>query len=157
MTQFHLTLLRYGRSRADDEGVHEGRYDSPLSAQGQTQARALAAYWQAHPPGFDRLYCSTLARAHDAQAWLLAVGVAQVRVQDAARETARAAARGDDAGAAVAVGRRVSPAGSSISLRSSRERVVATVVAPMPGPDILLRLPGVRLRAEAVALAEESP
>lgn len=90
-------------------------------------------------------------------AWLLAVGVAQVRVQDAARETARAAARGDDAGAAVAVGRRVAPAGSSISLRASRERVVATVVAPMPGPDILLRLPGVRLRAEAVALAEESP
>ena len=33
----------------------------------------------------------------------------------------------------------------------------ATVVAPMPGPDVLLRLPGVRLRAEAVALAEESP
>ncbi len=60
----HLTILRHGRSRADDEGVHEGRYDSPLTREGEAQAAALAAYWQAHPPGFDRAYCSTLARAH---------------------------------------------------------------------------------------------
>ncbi|PTA68691.1 histidine phosphatase family protein [Deinococcus arcticus] len=65
MTHLHLILLRHGRSRADDEGVHEGRYDSPLSAQGQAQAHALAAYWQAHPPDLDRVYCSTLARAHE--------------------------------------------------------------------------------------------
>jgi 2,3-bisphosphoglycerate-dependent phosphoglycerate mutase len=30
-------FLRHGRSRADDEGVYEGRYDSPLSGVGQTQ------------------------------------------------------------------------------------------------------------------------
>ncbi|MFC4427781.1 histidine phosphatase family protein [Deinococcus navajonensis] len=59
-----LTLLRHGRSRADDEGVHEGRYDSPLTEVGRAQALALARHWQAHPPGFDRAYCSTLARAH---------------------------------------------------------------------------------------------
>ncbi|WP_407928457.1 histidine phosphatase family protein [Deinococcus aquaedulcis] len=64
-SHLHLTILRHGRSRADDEGVHEGRYDSPLTAQGQAQARALAAYWQAHPPGFDRVYGSTLQRAHE--------------------------------------------------------------------------------------------
>lgn len=58
-----LTLLRHGRSRADDEGVHEGRYDSPLTDVGREQARRLAAYWQANPPGFDRAYCSTLQRA----------------------------------------------------------------------------------------------
>lgn len=29
-----LTLLRYGRSAADDKKVHEGRYDSPLTAVG---------------------------------------------------------------------------------------------------------------------------
>lgn len=62
---FRLTLLRHGRSRADDEGVHEGRYDSPLTAVGHAQARALAAYWQAHPPGVDRAYCSTLVRARE--------------------------------------------------------------------------------------------
>ncbi|QFP78197.1 histidine phosphatase family protein [Deinococcus sp. AJ005] len=61
----HLTLLRHGRSRADDEDVHEGRYDSPLTEAGRAQAQALAAYWAAHPPEFDRAYCSTLARAHE--------------------------------------------------------------------------------------------
>ncbi|GAA5513859.1 putative phosphoserine phosphatase 2 [Deinococcus carri] len=65
MTALHLTLLRHGRSRADDEGVHEGRYDSPLTAVGRAQAQALAAYWQAHPPGFELAFCSTLARAHE--------------------------------------------------------------------------------------------
>ena len=58
-----LTLLRHARSRADDEGVNEGRYDSPLTATGLAQARALAEYWRAHPPEFDRVFCSTLARA----------------------------------------------------------------------------------------------
>ncbi|PNY81494.1 histidine phosphatase family protein [Deinococcus koreensis] len=65
MTSLHLTFLRHGRSRADDENVHEGSYDSPLSAEGRAQAAALAAYWQAHPPQFDRAYCSTLLRAHE--------------------------------------------------------------------------------------------
>ncbi len=65
MTALHLTILRHGRSRADDEHVYEGRYDAPLSAEGQAQARALAAYWTANPPGFDRAYCSTLQRAHE--------------------------------------------------------------------------------------------
>lgn len=58
-----LTLLRHGRSRADDEKVHEGRYDSPLTPVGITQAQRLAAYWQAHPPGFEHIVCSSLVRA----------------------------------------------------------------------------------------------
>ena len=41
--------------------------------------------------------------------WLLAVGAAQLRVVDAARETARAVARGDDAGG----GGRAGPAGGA--------------------------------------------
>lgn len=63
-----LTLLRHGRSRADDEGIHEGRYDSPLTDAGRAQAQALATYWQTHPPGFDRAYCSTLCRASETAA-----------------------------------------------------------------------------------------
>lgn len=58
-----LTLLRHGRSRADDENVHEGRYDSPLTTVGVMQAEKLAAYWQMHPPGFERVVCSSLIRA----------------------------------------------------------------------------------------------
>ena len=60
-----FTLLRHGRSLADDQGVHEGRYDSPLTEVGREQVRRLAAYWQAQPPGFDRAYTSTLGRALD--------------------------------------------------------------------------------------------
>jgi 2,3-bisphosphoglycerate-dependent phosphoglycerate mutase len=63
VTDLHLTLLRHGRSRADDEGVHEGRYDSPLTDVGRAQAAALAAHWQQRPPGFELACCSTLARA----------------------------------------------------------------------------------------------
>jgi broad specificity phosphatase PhoE len=33
-----ITLVRHGRSRANDEGVHEGRYDSPLTDVGSAEA-----------------------------------------------------------------------------------------------------------------------
>ena len=51
--------------------------------------------------------------------WLLAVGAAQVRTVDAARETARAVARGDDQAAAVARGKRVAPPGSTVTVARS--------------------------------------
>ena len=92
-----------------------------------------------------------------ALSWLLAVGVAQVRVQDAAREAARAVARGDDTAAAVALGRRVAPEGARISVRTGGGRVTVVTAARLRGPGGLVRLPGVEVRAEAVALAEESP
>jgi len=60
-----LTLLRHGRSLADDEEVCEGRYDSPLTEDGRAQARKLALYWQAHPPEFEHVVCSSLQRAHE--------------------------------------------------------------------------------------------
>jgi len=34
-----ITFMRHGRSRADDENVHEGRYDSPLTEIGRAQIR----------------------------------------------------------------------------------------------------------------------
>ncbi|GGO40950.1 histidine phosphatase family protein [Deinococcus humi] len=61
----HITFLRHGRSLADDQDVHEGRYDSPLTDTGRSQAQHLATYWHAHPPGFDQLVCSPLARAYE--------------------------------------------------------------------------------------------
>jgi 2,3-bisphosphoglycerate-dependent phosphoglycerate mutase len=61
----YLTLLRHGRSLADDEQVHEGRYDSPLTDVGRRQAWQLATYWQAHPPGFDAVLSSSLQRAEE--------------------------------------------------------------------------------------------
>jgi 2,3-bisphosphoglycerate-dependent phosphoglycerate mutase len=58
-----ITLLRHGRSRADDEEVHEGRYDSPLTEVGQTQALARAEGWKQAGVSFDLAVCSTLQRA----------------------------------------------------------------------------------------------
>src|SRR3954452_15429547 len=66
--------------------------------------------------------------------WLLAVGAAQVRTVDAARETARAVARGDDEGAAVAVGERVAPDGVHVVVSSRDGRVVVSAAGHVQGP-----------------------
>lgn len=58
-----LTLLRHGRSRADDEQVHEERYDAPLTDIGRRQAKARAQAWLASGARFDRVLASPLSRA----------------------------------------------------------------------------------------------
>lgn len=89
--------------------------------------------------------------------WLLAVGTAQIRTVDAAREAARAVARGDDVGAAVERGRRVAPDGAEVAVRTEGGQVVATTSAEVDGPGGLFGfLPAVTVHAEAVAAAEES-
>lgn len=63
-----ITFLRHGRSRADDERVHEGRYDSPLTDVGRTQARARGEAWRAAGLHFERIVASPLLRAHETAA-----------------------------------------------------------------------------------------
>ena len=58
-----ITLMRHGRSRADDELVHEGRYDSPLTGVGRAQVRARAEEWKRAGVTFDLIFGSTLVRA----------------------------------------------------------------------------------------------
>ena len=90
--------------------------------------------------------------------WLLAVGAAHVRAVDAARETARAVARGDSSGSAIARGEQVAPPGSRVSVHGDGDQVVAVVVGRVSGPGGLFgRLPAVTVSAEAVAAAEEPP
>lgn len=87
--------------------------------------------------------------------WLLAVGVGQVRTVDAARETARALARGDDPAAAQALGQRIAPSGVRITVRHEGDRVVVRAQGRVDGPGGLFRrLPGAHLEAEAVAVVE---
>jgi Flp pilus assembly protein TadG len=88
--------------------------------------------------------------------WLLAVGAAQVRTVDAAREVARAAARGDPVAVAVQRGRRVAPPGSSVSIHGDGAQVTAVVVGHVDGPGGLFRLPGVTVSAHAVAAVEDT-
>lgn len=88
-------------------------------------------------------------------AWLVAVAVVQVQATDAAREVARAVARDEPRGAALAVGRRVAPEGSAIDVHEEGGLVVVTVVAELPGPGGLFRfVPAVSASAEAVAARE---
>jgi Flp pilus assembly protein TadG len=92
--------------------------------------------------------------------WLLSVGAAQVRVVDAARETARAAARGDSTDEAVARGLQVAPPGSRVTLAEAGPggRVTAQVVGEVRGPGGLFGfLPAVTVHAEAVAAGERAP
>ena len=75
-----------------------------------------------------------------------------------ARETARAVARGDDEGAAVARGRRVAPPGSTITVAHGGGEVRVAVSGEVAGPGGLFsHLPAPRVRAEAVAVEEEAP
>ena len=73
--------------------------------------------------------------------WLLAVGAAQVRTVDAARETARALARGDDAEEAVARGDPGRPAGQHISVSRGDGEVRVVVTGEVAGPGGLFGAP----------------
>ena len=90
--------------------------------------------------------------------WLLAVGAGQLRMIDAARETARALARGDDQSSAIALGARIAPEGARIVVNRSGGRVTVAAVGQVQGPGGLFDfVPGVQLHAESVALVEDIP
>ena len=82
----------------------------------------------------------------------------QLRAVDAARETARALARGDTPAAAVAVGEQVAPDGATVRVATRDGRVHVTVTGEVAGPGgIFDALPPAQLHAEAVAVLEEGP
>lgn len=90
-------------------------------------------------------------------AWLVGAGITQVRALDAARETARAAARSDGAGSARALGQRVAPPGSTISIGHGDGTVEVRVSSPVQGPAGLFgSWARFTVRAEAVAAQEPS-
>ncbi|GAA0983794.1 hypothetical protein GCM10009562_34110 [Nocardioides aquaticus] len=87
--------------------------------------------------------------------WLLAVGAAQVRTVDAAREAARSAARGDGPGAARDLALRVAPPGARVDVALGSAEVVVTVTGRVEGPGGLVSwLPGATVEARAVARVE---
>jgi Flp pilus assembly protein TadG len=88
-------------------------------------------------------------------AWLVSLGVVQVRAQDAAREAARVVARGEPVAAGTAYARRVATAGARVSVSSGRGTVVVTVQAPVQGPGGFFGfLPRYTVRARSVAAVE---
>lgn len=90
--------------------------------------------------------------------WLVSLGVTQVRVVDAAREAARAAARGDPANAAVAAAHQVAPEGAAVSVSTGGRYVTATVRSSVDGPGgIFDFLGGFTVAATSHSLAEDPP
>ncbi len=61
---------------------------------------------------------------------VLAAVAAQLRCVDAAREGARAAARGDPASAVIAIAQQAAPDGAAVSVATNGETVTVTVQAP---------------------------
>lgn len=57
--------MRHGRSKADDEGVYEGRYDSPLTAIGRSQAEKRALELLNQGLSYQLIIASPLIRAQE--------------------------------------------------------------------------------------------
>jgi hypothetical protein len=93
-----------------------------------------------------------------ALAWLLCLATAQLRMVDAARETARAVARGEAPGDAVERGREVAPPGAQLQVTTDDDLVVVSGSVEVDGVGGLFAgLPAVVLEARAVAAREGLP
>jgi hypothetical protein len=87
--------------------------------------------------------------------WVTGVVVAHVRCQDAARDTARAIARGEEPGTAEAIGARAAPPGAEIRVDRLGTDVRVEVVAVVRSDQPLLRwAPAVRATGSAVIQLE---
>ncbi len=84
--------------------------------------------------------------------WSVSAVAAQLRCVDAAREAARAAARGEPVGRAVAVAESAAPAGAAVTVSTSAG-LVTVVVRARAGP-VGTWLPSVPVSARAVAAIE---
>ena len=88
-------------------------------------------------------------------AWLVALGVAQVRCVDAAREAARLSARGESAATVAAAVSRLAPDAARWRVHEEEGLVVASVDTEVrPRIPLLGELPAVDLSSEAVAAQE---
>lgn len=100
------------------------------------------------------LVLPVLAAVTLALVWMLGLAVAQVRVTDAAREAARAVARGDPVDEATRLAHAAAP-GAEVVIDAGADRVRVRVVRSVRAPgDLLGHLAGARVEGRAEALAE---
>lgn len=100
------------------------------------------------------LVLPVLAAVTLALVWMLGLAVAQMRVTDAAREAARAVARGDPVAEAEGLARVAAP-GAEVRVQQGDGRVRVSVVREVRAPgDLLGDLGAARVRATAEALLE---
>jgi hypothetical protein len=86
---------------------------------------------------------------------MLTLGIAQIRAVDAARDAARALARGEDREAAVSSAERSAPAGARVSFTESADTVTASVSARIAPPSwLLVPLPSVDVGSRSTVEVE---
>jgi hypothetical protein len=87
--------------------------------------------------------------------WAIAVAAAQVRCVDAARDAARAAARGEPDAVVVAAARLAGPPGCEVAVSRAGDRVTVVVRDRVgPGGGVLAAIPAPVAQATATAAAE---
>ncbi|WP_370468366.1 TadE family type IV pilus minor pilin [Streptacidiphilus sp. P02-A3a] len=86
--------------------------------------------------------------------WGVLVGAAQIRCVDAAREGARAAARGDPPDQVLAVARAAAPPGAAVAVTEHAADVRVVVSARSQGPGALGGLLSLQVSGTASALRE---
>ncbi len=94
-----------------------------------------------------------LAAVTLAMVWLVSIGVAEVRVTDAAREAARAAARGESVAVATELAQRAAP-GAEVAIVDDSGRIAVEVVDQVEAFGLFGGLGRVTVSGDAVALAE---
>jgi 2,3-bisphosphoglycerate-dependent phosphoglycerate mutase len=77
-----ITLLRHGKSTANEERVLQGQMDSPLSPEGNRQCQALARYWKAEDIFFDSITSSPLGRAHETARYISEALSLEINLED---------------------------------------------------------------------------
>lgn len=86
--------------------------------------------------------------------WVIGLVVTHIRCLDAARDVARAVARGEPAEEARRIGLRSAPAGSAIELRRSGDDVTAAVRSPAVALPVVGTFGSVRVEEHATVLTE---
>ncbi|HWU33501.1 MAG TPA: TadE family type IV pilus minor pilin [Marmoricola sp.] len=91
-------------------------------------------------------------------AWMICLGVVAIQAQDAAREAARALARGDSTLQAVDLAAQAAPKGSSVSTEAEGRLVRVTVRSPVRGPGGIFGFIGpLVISGQAVGLVDVVP
>jgi TRAP-type uncharacterized transport system fused permease subunit len=87
--------------------------------------------------------------------WMLTLGIAQIRAVDAARDAARALARGQGHAAVVSSAMRSAPEGARVSFTESAGTVTASVSARISPPSwVLVPLPSVDVESRSTVEVE---
>ena len=89
--------------------------------------------------------------------WIVSLGLTQVRLADASRESARLVARGESPDDAEAIAREHAPRGASVKVRTADGVVTVTVSARSRMPIPFFSGVGSRTMSSTSAAAEESP